>query len=615
MISPYLKTLFWHAAIALVVMAVFGVIGDGNGWGGAATFFVLTIPLRMRHTPFRVWAFVGRQLVLACIFFLCFAFFVYGLLAQNETAVFLALLVLVSLDRWRSSYWALIRRSPGWFLLTVLGGWVVVVGVVFVTMYVNPILFADEWRHANAYFYNLDLIQSLIKRKNGHLMVFPNGILQVNYHVFRGTEYMLGLVNAALLAFTGHIVAHTLCKGRYVPVLKRGAIELMLSGFLFWMVGYSSILWGLGLHNHLAVLGAVLCAYFAAGFTGKLDDRQTVLKIFASAYLAAASFSAGASAWFLGIASAIATKQKLKITLLYAFVGGIGFMMTLGFFVLRRPPQGGIDLKEAISAILALIGYPVVTAVQARANMTPIDVFSWSKFFGAVGILVFIVLTLVILSAKQPTHKIQIEERSRRIFVWLLMVFGLGACVLIIAGRLGSSPEVMNILTPRYVPWAVIFWLGVLAICINALLGHRVQTSRFDPTGLTVFCVLFGLLITNIWVINSVIQYGHTYKLRRAMDVILTAPSEKLAGTVYHKDKEQLVLRVAQYLKANHLNIYAQDWPYLVGRTFPDQEVPIGRKCAGWFGARDYGDGTAMIVDGWAWPDNQQGLLETIVFV
>lgn len=627
MASPLMKSLFWHGIIALVVLALFKGCGDGAFALRLVLFFLASLPLRLTNRRAkgrakgrgRIWTILGKQIFAFLVFISTFYGLTHIFLAQNETALFLALGVMVVLGQHLAAIGKALRADPVFAVLATIGAGALTMAIWYTAFYVNPALFADEWRHANAYFFNLDLIQSLIKRKNGHLMVFPNGILQANFFMFCGSEYVLAILNIALLLLSGHIASVGLFMGRQVGAAKRWAIGFLLIGVLFWFVGYSSLFWGLGVHNNLGVLGGILTAYLIAYKTdfqslGRKSSARIMAKVYASIYLGAASFSAAATSWFLPAMGAWVKKANPRQIFLQLGLGFSGFMLTLGFFVLRKPPRGGFDVLGLIKAEFGLLGQPIVRAFYPTTTGEDLPL-GMAIGFGVFGVFWFCLLSLQILRARRREGFLAGVKFQTLVFAWLLMVFAIGALALIAFGRVGSLANPMAVITPRYVPWALVFWLGLVLWVFDFILAQKRSVFQNGALVGTIAALSIALWLSNISIAKSFIAYSQNYKQRRGLDIVLNQHKDQLFGTVYHTSKTALVLKVTQVLKQNRLNIFAQSWPHIRDLDLQNIADRTSDKCVGQFETYPYENANGQVVQGWAWPSRGQGVLETLIFV
>ena len=206
------------------------------------------------------------------------------------------------------------------------------VSAAAILLYTNPFLFSDDWRHYNHYFFERDLVGAIFGRENLHLMILPNIIFLSNHVFFDSRMSNLALVNVGLLSTAGALAAFAWLQATWKPdrrmVEVLGAILVGVAILLF-LGAPRKLFWGMGVHNHLVVLGTFGAALFVSGLVGSLRKPRNFIGFVGFATIASTSFTTGSAVWMLGFLGAVVNREKLLTTLALLAIGLVGLFATV----------------------------------------------------------------------------------------------------------------------------------------------------------------------------------------------------------------------------------------------------------------------------------------------
>ena len=455
-----------------------------------------------------------------------------------------------------------VRSVPKLPLLTVgVAVLAVYVSVAAILLYTNPFLFSDDWRHYNHYFFERDLWTAILGRENGHLMVLPNIIFLLNYTWFDGRMSNLALTSVALLSAAGLLVAISLLKA--TPTKRQYPIALLCvfltcEAMLLFLGAPRTLFWGMGVHNHLVVLGVVGAAFFAAGMAGSLRNPLPALGFVTFATIASTSFTTGAAAWLLGFAGVMLRHEEFRVRAAFFALGLIGFVAT----VLPLLHRDEIVARTADVFALLLFSAALFGNMFATmgADVLGKEAFGVSAAIGCLGFLMTGVAVVRVLARGTAQ-----QTRDAYCFFSLVTIFVFLAGLMIGHGRMNSDIGLHAALYPRFATWSLLGWTGVVGMML--LLAHEFgcKTGKQWVLHAAALCLSILILCGNVQTIDTRLRYGYAYHmdtLTQAVTNHTTRPTERRLW----RNHEDVWLKVIGHLRQNRRNVYKEQWPHLMDR-------------------------------------------------
>ena len=435
----------------------------------------------------------------------------------------------------------------------------VYVSVAAILLYTNPFLFSDDWRHYNHYFFERDLWTAIFGRENGHLMILPNLIFLVNYTYFDGRMSNLALTSVALLTAAGLLVAISLLKAtrirRQYPTL---CVFLICEAMLLFLGAPVSLFWGMGVHNHLVVLGVAGAAFFAAGMAGPLRNPLPALGFITFATVASTSFTTGAAAWLLGFIGVLASRERFRVHMAFFGLGLVGFAATVLPLLHRDEIVATVvDIFALILFSAAVFGNMFPTM---GADALPKEAFGVSVAIGCLGFLVTSAAVARVLARGTAER-----TRDAYCFFSLIAIFVFVAGLMIGHGRMDGEIGLHAALYPRFATWSLLGWTGVVGMML--LMAHELD-CKFDKQWVfhsAALCLSILILYGNVQTIDTKLRYAYAYH----MDTLTQAVANHTARPTERRlwrSREDVWLKVIGHLRQNGRNIYKEQWPYLMDR-------------------------------------------------
>ncbi len=562
--------------------------------GAAALAFVILIPFHFK--AYSSFVFKSNRdiagalrygLVLAVSMVLnvgLVTFFWAYLLADPLPAQALGLAPAIAANYLLLRYFAFPRaRQPNrksatpwaWFAIAGVSALAIYVSVAAMLIYTNPLLFADDWRHYTHYFFQRDVIDAIFGRENNHLMVIPNLIFLSNYQFLDGRMSNLALANvglllaASVLLATGWIKATWRRERSWVEVLgivfTWGAVTLFLGA-------PRTLFWGIGVHNHLVVLGVVGAALFASGIAGSLTRPGPFAGFVSSAAVAATSFTTGAAAWLLAFPGAVANREKPIVLLAAMGIGLIGLTATV-WPILNGGDSTRYEFDPVSLATFSIAMFGSAWSAFGQSGLSD-NIFQNSLIAGALGTLVVAAAAIRVLLPR-PIGTIG----QLYCFFMLIGLFVVVAGLMIGIGRIGPEDGLDKALSPRFRTWSLLGWTSVAGITLAAAYeaGQRLRVEWMFGT--YALLLVFFLLLVNLKVIDTSLRFSHAYHVDTMTQVAMnhtTRPTERRLW----RDQEDVWLRIIRHLREFKRSIYAEAWPHRMGHNLSTILDQLDEPCA-----------------------------------
>ncbi len=494
------------------------------------------------------------------------------------------------------------------------------ISVVSILIYTHPLLFQDDWRHYYAYFFEKTFLESIFDRQNGHIMLLPNFIFYMNYRFLGGVMINLALVSVAVLGAVSGFFMLALVRG--LKSLKVGLIQTIGIGSIalsvvLLLTAPVTLFWGIGVHNHLVVLGAVGAALFASGLLGPINKMPAFVGFVACATLASTSFSTGTAVWALGFVGAVALRCRARVLIGYLVVCALGGLATLGYLLFGQTVArvGEIPTLGVFAvAVPAFLGSAVGDIFRPGISRDTLLVVS--TVVGFLGIAFYLLLALKVY---QSMRREPGSELGRAYLFFLLVdTFVIGAGLLVGLGRAGKEAGILNVISPRFGTWSTLFW-GAL-ICAMFLATREMVQRYGAPRIVTVMVgatVALAVLAIDYHAIDSKLRYTHNTMVKMLTQVAINQETRTPEHHFFLRDSGEIIRRVVGDLRANRRNVYSQQWPHLMGGKLPASGGSLeARRCVGSFNLKPTTRGDEWIVGGWMGPKrSQDDPIKTAYFV
>ena len=474
----------------------------------------------------------------------------------------------------------------------------VYISVAAILLYTNPFLFSDDWRHYYHYFFKRDPWTAIFGRENGHLMILPNITFLLNYISFAGRMSNLALMTVALLSVSGLVVTISLLKA--IPDRHRYPIEplcvfLLCEAMLLFLGAPSTLFWGMGVHNHLVVLGVVGAAFFAAGMAGPLRNPLPALGFIIFATVASTSFTTGAAAWLLGFMGVLVRRERFRVHLAFFVLGLVGFTVTVLPLLQRDEIVGRVvDIFALILFSAAVFGNMFAAM---GADVFPKDAFGVSAAIGCLGFLMTSAAVARVLARGTAQ-----QTRNAYCFFSLIGIFVFLAGLMIGHGRMDGEIGLDAALYPRFATWSLLGWTGVVGVIL--LMAHELG-RKFDNQWLfysVALCLSMLILFGNVQIIDTRLRHAYGYHmdtLTQAVTNHTTRPTERRLW----EDHEDAWLEIIGHLRQNRRNVYSEQWPHLMDRDMSHIWHRLRRSCISNLEVLPTGRSDERKIRGWILPD------------
>jgi hypothetical protein len=294
------------------------------------------------------------------------------------------------------------------------------------------------------------LFSDFFAQHNDHRVLFPRLIL-ISTAQATGWNIRYELAINVFFAWIlmGILAVQIVATARKVRSIGLLALLPVASLVVFSLAQYENWLWGWQNQIFLAALG--VCGALFLLSSAHLSAWRFVAAA-TLGFVATFSFANGLLVWPLGLVP-LAALGKLSTTrtrvVLALWMAVSGVMVFAYFYGFRFPSHGGSGQEKGWSSPESLIKY-YVTYIGTASFPMSVD---RAQVAGTVG-----------LGAAAAALTYAMGKRRDRVQVWLpsvlLMLFGLGSGLLILAGR--ADLGVRQAMAPRYITISNHFWIGLL---------------------------------------------------------------------------------------------------------------------------------------------------------
>ncbi|MYH15480.1 MAG: hypothetical protein F4149_09940 [Gammaproteobacteria bacterium] len=486
---------------------------------------------------------------------------------------------------------------------------VIYIAAAAVLLYTNPLLFADDWRHYNHYFFERDLINAIFGRENLHLMILPNIMFLSNYLFFDGRMSNLALINVGLLSTSAALAAFAWLRATWKPDRHMAEVAgafLVWAAILLFLGAPRTLFWGIGVHNHLVVLGAFGAALFASGLTGSLRKPINFIGFIGFATIASTSFTTGSAVWMLGFLGAVLNRERLSTTLTLLIVGLAGLITTVWPMLSKGVvADAGLNVTSLLVFCASLFGSAWTTVGPDLAQGNELLVCAG---IGAFGVLV------IILAAVRTLLRPEISEMDR-LYCYFVLIgsFVVAASLMIGYGRIELEHGLWESLRPRFHTWSLLGWASVVGVMLGAAYeaSHRFRTHW--PLTAYVVSLLLLILLGNLNVINSSLRHTYSYWMDTVTQVAVNHINRPTDRRLW-RDREDVWLRVIDHLRSHKRNIYAESWPHRMGHDMSTVRDQLNNRCNSELEVMPSNRHDEWIVRGWILPQSKHSAPITNVY-
>ena len=484
-----------------------------------------------------------------------------------------------------------------WFAIAGVSALAIYVSVAAMLIYTNPLLFADDWRHYSHYFFQRDAIDAIFGRENKHLMVIPNFIFFSNYQFLDGRMSNLALVNVGLLLAASVLLATGWIKATWRR--DRSWIEVVGIVFIWGAVTLflgapRTLFWGIGVHNHLVVLGVVGAALFASGIAGSFTRPGPFAGFVSSAAVAATSFTTGAAAWLLAFPGAVANREKPIVLLAAMGIGLIGLTATV-WPILDGGSSSGYEFDPVSLATFSIAMFGSAWNLVGQSSL-PIENFQNSLIAGAFGCFVVVIAALRVLLAR-PIDRIG----QLYCFFVLIGLFTMAAGLMIGFGRIALEDGLGEALRPRFRTWSLLGWTSVAGVLLAAAYEVGVKFRSEWMFGILALLLVLVLFFGNLKVIDTSLRYSHAYWVDTMTQVAMNHTTRSTDRRLW-RDREEVWLRIIGHLREFKRNIYAELWPHRMGHNLSAILGQLHEPCASQLEVGPSNRPDEWVVRGWILP-------------
>jgi len=352
------------------------------------------------------------------------------------------------------------------------------------------------------------LISHLAQQHSVHRVFFPRVVLLTVAH-YTGWNVRWELaVNFALAVLLMAVLAVPLVQlARRTGSAAAWLLLPAMSVVIFSLAQYENWLWGWQCQIFMAAIGVCGALFLLCG------AAPGFIRLFAAGALgivASFSFANGLLVWPLGFIALVLSSRPFtgrKAWMLGVWIAIAAATLFAYFYTFEMPPR--VDTAEPGWSRPANVGKCYLVYVGAAFASMNLDRAIW---IGAIGLL-----AAAVLMAWCAT-------RGRdRIRTWLpglmLMAFGLGSGVLIVAGR--ADYGVQQALASRYITVSNLFWIGLLTSASSVVLdridlvAHRRKVARQLAAALLAVCMGASSIQTDARGFDAMRQISHLQRVLR----------------------------------------------------------------------------------------------------
>ena len=462
----------------------------------------------------------------------------------------------------------------------------------------SPLPHWDEW----ALFDHLATGQGwsvpwLWAQHNEHRILVPKLFFLIDVELFRGTQvfllasiFLIQLFQVALLSFSLRTLGG-----------MRGAAWRTGTGLIAYCVlcpiQQENLIWGFQLQFAIPAAMATL-ALLALLLYYRRERAGLLLLSVAAATIATWSLANGMLLWPLLLLAALLLGMRRSVLLVVALVGAANIGLYLYHY--RRPsPETQLpSLSHGLATTLQYITvYFGSTFVRHSSGWTAV-------LLGAIGLC--LAGAIIVRVLPQP------GKRSLLVLqLSLLMLLCIATAVITASGRLHLGLEQAT--ASRYQTFALLFWCS---LGLSILFYVQWKPSQLKTLSGCLLVLMLGFATqVRLPLIDA---QQHQLRLKLVSLALLTGVQDPTILADAYPDPRP-VLRATQYMRTNHLSIFAGDsYRQLDEPLLGAYRLGPSRDCSGYVSsmqALPAHDGTGLRVTGFAWDNRRNRPARDIVAV
>jgi len=427
--------------------------------------------------------------------------------------------------------------------------------LLYIFSYHYSPLINDEWVSLDFYTRN-GFIDSVLCSHNGHPLILANLLyrLQLVLFDFSPISRVSGVV---VIVLTYSILLYKIFL-LILPDLSKFwkmFILLLFASLGFWLGNSYKLMWGMAIHDHLAILGMSITMF---GLALLVNEPRNTLKAYSvcffGALVASFSFGYGIIAWPAVLLSFKCMRVSSRILFLF-FIGMLSCLVLIAYVIpschtLTTGRGLNIALPDLINAfqfLLLLLGHPIYPtfsdsfAIYITKIMLGVTVLLW--VIGGTG--------LVLIRKK--------SEMVMHVPFLALGWFAIGAGMLITLGR---EPTIALASAARYIPIAVCALISIVGSLFVWLLSSE-MVFRVGSRRLAM--IVSGVMVCTLLASNALAMVHGMYRqvglteMRLGLKLAATKEEVSFVAKLLQRNKPKKVVDNIDFLRAKEADIFSSD--------------------------------------------------------
>lgn len=466
--------------------------------------------------------------------------------------------------------------------------------------------FQDDWTSLSFYIKN-GFWGSVLCQHNRHPMVFPNLAYRLALLIFDGdalavTAAMVVSSSCAFMLLARLTVRRVQADSRYVQILTWLAF-MSLSVIAVWLVMRRNLLWGIALVDYFTLLGSACVAH---GVAGLVDDQRraksgALIWVFSGAIFATFSFGSGAAIWGAVFVVLCIWRSSFRLIITLSLCG----MMIVAASHLMLPncyqsELGSLRISSDLANLLLLIPGLLGSLVVHGLHL---DDLAWrhelAQLFGVLELAY-----LIQISHTQWRRKCYSPDTAG---LMTLAWFAVGVTVLVGMGRLDRYGLNTTMLTPRYLPYPVIFLAAILGIFLQTNLLKMLSTTPPAPrpavttvVAIAIFSVVFAITTA----LNArLAAYSRSVYLTHGVRFLVTESDgdRLIAAHALNSNRTQDLFIGMDFMRENNLGVFRNNWPKRIGKSLESvATIDADTHCVGAIFMQEKSrTPTSSVISGW----------------
>ena len=441
-------------------------------------------------------------------------------------------------------------------------------GVVYLYQGSWRVTTADYWRIYD-FCLNHTWLESALHKHFEHSLFFPSFFWLIDLQFFRGNQLPLFLAGLALLFFTTTLLLVSVWRDKTVHLTAKMVATFVVVAGSLW-TGRSPITASGGFNVICSlVIGSAVLAFLLLPRMGTCWARwlSTMPIVVSAGFVASFSFGAGLATW----PALLFLMWSLRLRW-HTFVPvGIAVLATILIYKALPPhaaDHGAIYKIEAVASagsslatqLCRLAGGPFFYAASGW-NWKPIAPEAAATsilalWCGAAGLGIAGVAIVFAMIRRD------LANSSLKFIGIALLVFNLVAMALAVAAnRLRGQGFENQFMTPRYLFWSTLFWVGLLLVAIQYAESRSWIRSLVYLLGL----LLPGLLLPAHYKSAVYLRFGRIAAESAAIGLVTGVRDDERVKTTLFPNQNQ-VYRVAEQLRLRRLDMFADGWQEWIGQ-------------------------------------------------